>query len=223
MKHFFLSASLLLSSMLVAPSWTHAACCCNPSKVSAVCECTHRRAACPCVTKEGGECSCTLRGGECNCAATYAKEGTVSTECPCVKNDCCCPSTNPVVEISYGELFDKVTILEIKKREINDEQKRSHVLIELEILNKSVDTILAQHSSLKKELIALKEELGNVNWQLWQVEDSIRVKEAQQSFDAEFIHLARSVYKLNHARVELKTKISYLLKSTIVEVKSYAA
>ncbi len=223
MKNLFLSASLLLSSILVAPSLLNATCCCNPSKVSAACECTNRRAACPCVTKEGGECNCTLRGGECNCAATYAKDGAVSADCPCVKTECCCTPTNPVVEVSYGELFDKTTILEIKKREIKDEQKRSLAIHELEILNKSVDAILAQNGSIKEELLALKEELGNVNWKLWQVEDAVRVKEAQQSFDAEFIHLARSVYKLNHARIELKTKISYLLKSPIVEVKSYAA
>jgi predicted nucleic acid-binding Zn-ribbon protein len=127
-----------------------------------------------------------------------------------------------MIEVSYGELFDKVTILEIKEREIHDEQKHAHVITELEILHKSVDAVLKKHDDLKNVLLALKEQLGTVNWRLWQVEDAIRAKEAQQSFDAEFIQLARSIYKLNQQRAELKTKISHLLHSNIVEVKSYA-
>lgn len=223
MKRFFLSASLLLSSILITPSLLSATCCCNPSKQSAACECTNRRAACPCVTKEGSACNCTVRGGECHCAAAYAKDGSVSADCPCIKTECCCTPISPLIEVSYGELFDKVTILEIKKRQITDAQKKSLAINELEILNKSVEAVLTKNSAVRTELLALKEQLGAVNWQLWQVEDALRVKESHQTFDSEFIDLARSVYKLNHARIELKTKISYLLNSPIVEVKSYAA
>jgi len=206
MKRIFLSLSLLLSCVVLTSY--HAA----------------LAVMCPCVSKTG-TCECSLRG-ECNCAEIYAKEGTVPADCPCAKTDCCGinqkPPTNPVVEVSYGELFDKVTILEIKEREILDEQKKNLVMVELSILSKSIEAILANNNAIRDELLALKAELGDINWKLWQVEDAIREKETAQQFDETFIHLARSVYTLNNARIVVKTKISRLLNSHIVEVKSYA-
>lgn len=205
MKRFFLSLSLLVSGIALL-SHHHA---------SAI--------MCPCVSKNG-TCECSLRG-TCNCAELYGKEGTVPVDCPCAKTDCCNttqkPSGNPVIEVSYGELFDKVTILEIKEREIRDEQKKNLVVTELGILNRSIEAILANNDTIKNELLALKAQLGDINWQLWQVEDAIRVKEATHTFDTEFITLARSVYTLNNARIVVKTKISQLFHSSIMEVKSY--
>jgi hypothetical protein len=206
MKHFVLSISLLLSGAALITHQT----------ITAV--------SCPCVSKNG-TCECSARGG-CNCAEMYAREGSVPASCPCAKTDCCSaaqkPSEKPVVEVSHGELFDKVTILEIKEREIQDEQKKKHVVTELAILNKSIEHILEKHSEIQEELLVLKKELSEINWRLWQVEDAVRAKEAAQLFDAEFIQLARSVYGLNNARIIVKTKISRLLNSHIVEVKSYA-
>jgi uncharacterized protein DUF6165 len=210
MKHFCLTLSLLLSGVALT-SHQHST-----------------ALSCPCVSKTG-KCECSING-ECNCAEIYAREGSVPATCPCEKTDCCTncctveqtPSENPVIEVSYGELFDKVTILEIKAREIQDEQKRSHAITELDILNQLVEGILEQQSAIQDELLILKNELGEINWRLWQVEDAIRAKETSQKFDAEFIQLARSVYGLNNARIVVKTKISRLLNSHIVEVKSYA-
>jgi hypothetical protein len=210
MKRVFLSLSLLLSCVALT----------SHQQVAA--------ASCPCVSKNG-KCECSLNG-VCNCAEIYAREGSVPATCPCEKTDCCtdcctveqAPSDNPVIEVSYGELFDKVTILEIKAREIQDEQKRSHATTELDILNQLVESVLEQHTETRDKLLILKKELSEINWRLWQVEDAIRAKETTQHFDAEFVQLARSVYGLNNARIVVKTKISRLLNSHIVEVKSYA-
>ena len=121
------------------------------------------------------------------------------------------------VPISTGELFDKITILEIKIRRVADAQKRDNVLNEwLEL----TDT-LEQHISMNHELTQLKKELLFVNEQLWDIEDSIRAKEAQHLFDEEFIELARSVYYTNEQRSVLKRKINILTGSTLIEEKEY--
>ena len=121
------------------------------------------------------------------------------------------------VPISTGELFDKITILEIKIRRVADAQKRDNVLNEWHELT---DT-LEQHISMNHELTQLKKELLFVNEQLWDIEDSIRAKEAQHLFDEEFIELARSVYYTNEQRSVLKRKINILTGSTLIEEKEY--
>ena len=204
MKHIYLSLTLLCSVVC----YTH-------STISA-------SLSCPCIAKDGGNCCCASRDTACNCVEEYAKNGAVSAECPCPKTSCCNEFSNPVVEVSYGELFDKVTILEIKAVQIHDEKKRNNVLIELSVLNEAIATVLKKNDALASELLTLKNELADINWQLWQVEDALRIKEARQLFDAEFIALARSVYKINNLRANTKTKISTLLNSHIVEEKSYA-
>lgn len=204
MKRIFLNLILLCSSIWHVPTFT------NTTLV------------CPCITKDGGECCCASRGTQCDCAENYAKQSTVSVECPCPKTEIKITSRNPMVEVSYGELFDKFTILEIKARQIHDEQKRKNVLTELDILQNVVTQIFEKNRELEQELHSLKAELATVNWDLWQVEDALREKEAQQIFDGEFITLARSVYKLNKKRLDAKTKISKLLHSHIVEEKLYA-
>ena len=124
------------------------------------------------------------------------------------------------VEISIGELFDKLTILEIKIDKINDPTKLENVTKEWNALNeKSMDILsIFADSVLFKKIDQLK----NVNEELWWVEDSIRENEKKQIFDKEFVELARSVYKLNDERSEIKKQINLLTKSNIIEEKSYS-
>tara|TARA_B000000557_G_C20748381_1_gene431767 strand:- start:749 stop:1129 length:381 start_codon:yes stop_codon:yes gene_type:complete len=124
------------------------------------------------------------------------------------------------VEISIGELFDKLTILEIKIDKINDPAKLENVTKEWNALNeKSMDILsIFADSVLFKKIDQLK----NVNEELWWVEDSIRENEKKQIFDKEFVELARAVYKLNDERSEIKKQINLLTKSNIIEEKSYS-
>ena len=124
------------------------------------------------------------------------------------------------VEISIGELFDKLTILEIKIDKINDPAKLENVTKEWNALNeKSIDILsIFADSILFKKIDQLK----NVNEELWWVEDSIRENEKKQIFDKEFVELARAVYKLNDERSEIKRQINLLTKSNIIEEKSYS-
>lgn len=117
--------------------------------------------------------------------------------------------------ISYGELFDKITILELKCRKIKQKNKLVNVSIELQYLIKLRDAI--QFDLPDKEIIKLK----YVNTLLWYIEDKIRKKEKTKCFDYEFIKLARSVYKLNDERARLKRTINIIMKSSIVEEKTY--
>ena len=124
------------------------------------------------------------------------------------------------VEISIGELFDKLTILEIKIDKINDPAKLKNITKEWSALNdKSVNVLsIFADSDLFKKIDQLK----TVNEELWWVEDNIRENEKQQIFDKEFVELARSVYKLNDERSEIKRQINLLTKSNIIEEKSYS-
>jgi hypothetical protein len=119
-------------------------------------------------------------------------------------------------EISVGELIDKITILEIKLVHIVDEGKRRNVARELEALAKACPPEAAT-----SETARLRSELKLVNGELWRIEDNIRAHERAQTFDAEFIALARSVYKINDSRAALKREINILTESDLVEEKSY--
>lgn len=119
--------------------------------------------------------------------------------------------------ISYGELIDKITILDIKNARIKDEEKLINIQKELENLNKTLSTI-SDLDSIASE----REKLAEVNTKLWDVEDSLREHERKFLFNDEFIELARSVYHLNDERSRLKKTINIALKSSIVEEKSYS-
>lgn len=123
-----------------------------------------------------------------------------------------------LVEISAGELIDKITILDIKLQRIADAEKLAHVRDEYERLR----AILTKGIAASAELSRLSDALKSVNMELWQIEDAIREKERAQDFGAEFIALARSVYRTNDHRAALKREINALLGSAIVEEKSYA-
>jgi hypothetical protein len=120
-------------------------------------------------------------------------------------------------EISAGELFDKISILEIKKNKIKDKSKRNIVLKELGSLQETVNENIEKSKSLTK----LYRKLKSVNLKLWKIEDDIRDCERKKIFGDKFIKLARAVYFTNDERSRVKNKINSLTKSNISEVKSY--
>src|SRR5262249_24746604 len=125
-------------------------------------------------------------------------------------------STNPSVPVSWGELIDKVTILEIKEVRLSSPQAVANVKLELAALSEA-----GQRATAEAGLLDLKRELKAINETLWEIEDRIRAKEAAKSFDQEFIELARSVYMNNDKRGSLKRQINILLNSEFVEEKQY--
>lgn len=124
-----------------------------------------------------------------------------------------------MVEIAPGELIDKITILEIKLENIRDEAKLSNIRREHAILT----DVLFREVAATDELARLTAALKGVNAELWRIEDAIRDQERAKTFGAEFVALARSVYRTNDSRAALKREINDLLRSEIIEEKSYAA
>ncbi|HMM57301.1 MAG: hypothetical protein DYH18_09510 [Xanthomonadales bacterium PRO7] len=119
--------------------------------------------------------------------------------------------------VSFGELIDKITILEIKSERMSDAAKLVNVRAELDMLNAT----WAQHPASRTDISAERAELKGINQELWDIEDEIRVKEKAQAFDARFIELARSVYFTNDKRAAVKREINLKLGSKLVEEKSY--
>ncbi|MCS7166901.1 MAG: tetratricopeptide repeat-containing glycosyltransferase family protein [Gemmatales bacterium] len=126
-------------------------------------------------------------------------------------------SVDILVPISPGELLDKITILRIKRERITDWEKLRHVEIELAELERIAERSLPQSVELQN-LVA---ELQAVNLTLWQVEDELRDCERRQDFGSHFIELARSVYRHNDRRADVKKRINLLLGSRLLEEKSY--
>jgi len=124
------------------------------------------------------------------------------------------------VEVSNGELIDKLTILEIKLEKVTDKKASANILNEWEILNEKANLLFSIHSS--QELFKAQNDLEEINRQLWWVEDNIRENEKQGIFDKEFVELARSVYKLNDKRFKLKKTINKLTHSELHEEKLYS-
>jgi len=118
---------------------------------------------------------------------------------------------------SFGELIDKITILEIKSRRITDEAKLANVRNELDLLNAT----WANHAASQTDIDDERARLFAVNELLWDIEDKIRLKERAQAFDQEFIELARAVYFRNDERAAFKREINLKLGSQLVEEKSY--
>ena len=121
------------------------------------------------------------------------------------------------IKISYGELFDKISILEIKKTKLANSDDIKNVTFELNLLTDALNKSNIDFHSVNNLLNKLKK----VNLQLWEIEDEIREKERYSLFDEEFIELARSVYKTNDERSKIKKEININLKSEVFEVKSY--
>ena len=118
---------------------------------------------------------------------------------------------------SIGELFDKITILEIKQLKIKDKTKLKIVNQELTLLKK---VILTKKINRRKLTSTIKK-LKNINLQLWNVEDKLRVFEKNKSFKKDFVSYARKVYHMNDKRAFLKNEINIKTNSLISEVKSY--
>lgn len=121
------------------------------------------------------------------------------------------------VPVSYGELIDKITILEIKSRQISDAAKLANVRNELDLLNATWANDTASQTDIGDE----RARLLAINEALWDIEDRIRLKERAQAFDGEFIELARAVYFRNDERAAVKREINVKLGSQLVEEKSY--
>jgi hypothetical protein len=117
------------------------------------------------------------------------------------------------VPVSVGEVLDKISILEIKSERITDPEKLANVLRELDHL-----TLAAQDYRVP----VLEEELKDINHQLWNVEDELRLMEKRQDFGPEFVKLARSVYVFNDQRATIKRRINLAVGSELIEEKSYA-
>ena len=126
---------------------------------------------------------------------------------------------DPVVPVSWGELLDKIAILEIKRLRLRAPQAVANAERELAALTPA----LAVLDPTPAELEDLRTALARVNRRLWEIEDQIREKDAQADFGAEFVALARSVYHENDERGRIKRAINTLLQSTLVEEKQYSA
>ena len=122
-----------------------------------------------------------------------------------------------LAEISAGELIDKITILEIKKIKISDENKLKDVEKELASLNETFKKFIPDQSQIKP----LIDKLKSINLKLWDIENGKREAERNKDFGEKFIDLARSVYKSNDERAKIKLEINNLLGSNINEVKSH--
>lgn len=120
------------------------------------------------------------------------------------------------IEISNGDLIDKLTILEIKKDYITDKIKLQNIYKEYEYI-KNYTTELLKY----KTIYLLYTKLKQINLQLWQIEDHIRIKEKNKIFDQEFIDLARKVYMTNDERANIKKQINIDSNSSFIEEKSY--
>ena len=120
-------------------------------------------------------------------------------------------------EISVGELLDKISILEIKQKNIKDEQKIKIISKELESLNYT----LQKDVNITDEIKSLYEDLKKINIKLWNIEDGKRDCERNGDFGEKFIQLARSVYIENDQRARIKNKINKISGSNISEIKSY--
>jgi len=121
------------------------------------------------------------------------------------------------VPVSWGELVDKITILEIKMDRILDEQKRANISREL----KSLQAVFEKNCPEQERVGELKSDLRKVNEQLWVIEDDIRRCEKEKDFSQRFIDLARAVYINNDSRAALKREINTILDSELFEEKSY--
>ena len=119
------------------------------------------------------------------------------------------------VPVSVGELLDKISILKIKMEMIENPEKLKNIKLEQDLL---LDVVESSNFTRWSDFI---EELYNVNVVLWKIEDDIRLKEKAEEFDQEFIDLARSVYKTNDKRFEVKNKINRFYGLEIREEKSY--
>jgi predicted nucleic acid-binding Zn-ribbon protein len=123
----------------------------------------------------------------------------------------------PTIEVSWGELVDKITILEIKQQRLTSPQAVANVRKELAALSRAYEALSPAPAALE----GLKRDLKSINEMLWDIENRTRAKEAAKTFDKEFIELTRSVYLNNDERARIKRAINELLNSGLIEEKQY--
>jgi hypothetical protein len=123
----------------------------------------------------------------------------------------------PLIPVSWGELIDKITILEIKHARLGGEAVLANVGRELEALSAIAAPMLADDETARHLMARLKV----LNGVLWDIENGIRAKEAANRFDAEFVELARTIYKRNDERAALKRQLNLQLGSELIEEKNY--
>mgnify|MGYP001416118133 CR=1 FL=1 len=124
-----------------------------------------------------------------------------------------------IVEVSIGELFDKISILEIKKEKIKDSEKLKYITDEYSILKSQLDKNIKNNEKLEKLFQSLKE----INSKLWIIEDDKRQCEKEKDFGEKFIKISRDVHFLNDDRAKIKLKINELTGSKIKEIKEYTS
>ena len=124
-----------------------------------------------------------------------------------------------LVEISIGELLDKISILEIKKEKIKDLEKLKFINNEYEVLNDQLDKYVKSDEKIKQLFINLKE----INLKLWVLEDDKRMCEKNSDFGENFIKFSRDIHFLNDDRAKIKLEINNYTGSTIKEIKEYTS
>ena len=124
---------------------------------------------------------------------------------------------SPYIPVSWGELFDKISILEIKKEKAADQTSLKNVNNELGILREVIPENVLAH----EEIYRLRIQLKTINQNIWDIEDEIRIKESFNDFSQSFIVLARNTYLFNDNRASIKRKINNILNSEIIEEKIY--
>ena len=124
-----------------------------------------------------------------------------------------------LVEVSVGELLDKISILEIKKHKVKDEEKLKFIINEHEILKEQLDKNIKANEKINKLYQSLKE----INAKLWVIEDDKRQCEKESDFGEKFIKLSRDVHFLNDDRAKIKLEINNLTGSKIKEIKEYTS
>ncbi len=122
-----------------------------------------------------------------------------------------------IVEVSVGELLDKISILEIKQEKIKDPNKLKFIKVEYSILKEQLNTKVKSTGEIDKLYKSLKE----INSKLWIIEDEKRLCEKEKRFDERFIKLSRDVHFLNDERAKIKLEINTLMNSNIKEIKEY--
>jgi hypothetical protein len=123
----------------------------------------------------------------------------------------------PLLPVAWGEVFDKLTILEIKQAALRDEAQRANVARE----RAAIEAVIGDRQRFPHGLQALVDALRQINLALWDIEEGKRVCERSQCFDAHFVELARNVYLKNDQRAAIKRQINLLLGSGLVEEKSH--
>ena len=126
------------------------------------------------------------------------------------------PATTPLIPVSWGEFFDKISILEIKKN-VLDGSAKNNIVVELELLTNFLSADILSDVKLNNLRVKLKA----INQKLWNIEDEIRINEAKKDFGEKFIWLARNTYINNNRRAAIKRQINETLNSAIVEEKIY--